>query len=226
MRRYFSLLGVGVFAIASLLLAVDNASAQLFNGDFSQGVDGLDGWTMWTQRDDGNIDFTVEVVGGVAQMRGDSFNGGLYQVVNVPTNAPIQVFGNWASNPTVTNDQWAEVILVDGDISDSLNGGADITGPLLYKSDTFEGRGAWDGTFATASNALNNPMIEPALSGSQIGMVTLVLKSGSGGPGSLNGTDYSNIALTVPEPSTWLLIGLGSIGLLPLIRRRLRRRSA
>ncbi|MEX2186595.1 MAG: PEP-CTERM sorting domain-containing protein [Pirellulales bacterium] len=192
----------------------------LVNGLF---LDGLTGWTQWTQRNDGG-NFTVAVNNGVLEQRGDSYNGGIYQVVAVPANVPLTIDGAWQSNPTVASEQWAEVIVVEG--NNPPVDGQDVTGPLIFKNDTFGGDvGGWFGAFAGSSPVANDPFGGPLGAGSPSGFVTVILKSGSINPGTLNGVDFFGVALNavVPEPSSVALLAAAGAAFAPIVlRRRLR----
>lgn len=209
-------------ALAAVSVLAGAAQANLLaNGDFT---DGLNGWTIWTQRNDGG-NFSVAVNAGLLEQRGDSYNGGVYQVVAVPPNVPLLIDGGWLSNPTVASEQWAEVIVVEGN-SPPLDG-MDVTGPLVFKNDTFGGDvNGWIGAFADTSPVVNDPTAGPLGSGSPSGFVTVILKSGSINPGTLNGVDFGGVTLNavIPEPSAWALAVAGALTLAAWRCRRKARR--
>jgi hypothetical protein len=207
----------GALVLALAILSCGSAQAELLvNGDFSSG---LTGWTTWVQRNDGG-NFSVAVNNGFLEQRGNSYNGGIYQVVAVPSNVPLILTGGWQSNPTVASEQWAEVIVVEGN-SPPVDG-ADVLGPLIFKNDTFGGNPlGWSGDFAFTSSVVNDPLGGPLGAGSPSGFVTVILKSGSINPGTLNGADFVAVSLTavVPEPATWMLAISGAVAALAWRRR-------
>lgn len=190
----------------------------LSNGDFS---DGLNGWTPWTQRDDAG-DFSVSVSDGVLQHRGSSYNGGVWQVAEVPIGLPLAIDGHWASEPTVPLEAWAEVIVIDG--MHPPADGLDVTSPVIYRNDTFFTAGGWNGPISLTSPVVSNPTGGPLGSGSATGRVTVILKSGSTGSGNLNGVNWNGMFL-IPEPTALVLFAIGA-GLIrpsrprPRFRRR------
>lgn len=210
---------ISLFALS--LLGSGAQAELLVNGDFTAG---LTGWTIWTQRNDGG-NFTVTANGGLLEQRGSSYNGGVYQVVVVPPNVPLTLTGGWISNPTVASEQWAEVIVVEG--NNPPVDGADVLGPLIYKNDTFGGAPAgWAGDFASTSPVANDPFGGPLGAGSPSGFVTVILKSGSINGGTLNGVDFGGLSLTavVPEPGTFAIVGMGVV-VLAVNRFRYARRA-
>ncbi|MCH8923969.1 MAG: PEP-CTERM sorting domain-containing protein [Planctomycetes bacterium] len=220
---------VAILAAFTLTSAIAPDAAHavnlLTNGDFSASPDPLEGWTIWSQRGDVGGSFTPQVVDGVLHLRGTNFNGGVFQVVDVPPNVPLTVDGFWQSNPTVANYQWGEVIVVEGDVvADNVApaNGQDVTTPLIFKNHTFDGDGAWDGTISLTATQTNDPTGGPLGAGSPSGKVTVILKAGNLG-GNLSGTNFDNIELNapIPEPSTALLFVVGSAVL--MLRRRRRR---
>jgi hypothetical protein len=72
----------------------------------------------------------------------------------------------------------------------------------------------------------NDPLGGPLGSGSPSGFVTLILKSGSIGVGTLNGVDFGDLSLTavIPEPSSMALVAAGAAAA-PFVWRLRRRRS-
>jgi hypothetical protein len=214
-----------IISFVALALLASAARAELLvNGDFTAG---LTGWTIWTQRNDGG-NFSINAGSGVLEQRGNSYNGGVYQVVAVPPNVPLTLSGGWISNPTVASEQWAEVIVVEGN-SPPVDG-ADVLGPLIYKNDTFGGApGGWSGDFASTSPVANDPFGGPLGAGSPSGFVTVILKSGSINAATLNGVDYGGVSLTavVPEPGSFAIVGTGVLVLAALrIRKSRRARSS
>src|SRR3972149_1041263 len=85
-------------------------SGQLVqNGDFSNG---LTGWTLWNER--GQLG--ASIANGQLHLQSENHNGGVYQ--RFDTGGPgrrISISGIWASDPTMPAQQWAEVLVVNGE---------------------------------------------------------------------------------------------------------------
>lgn len=210
---------LAVFAPLAFSPAISQANL-LVNGDFSNG---LTGWTIWTQRNDGG-NFNIQVNNGILEQRGNSYNGGVYQVVNVPPNVPLSIDGFWSSTPSVPSEQWAEVIVLEGNNPPQNN--VDVLAPLIYKNDTFGGSvNGWSGIISQTSPVTFNPTGGPLGAGSPSGVVTVLLKSGSIGVGTLNGANFDNIVL-IPEPSTTALALAALLAAVSLSARRHRRTAA
>ncbi len=168
---------------------------QIVNGNFD---DNLGGWTVWNQR--GNVNATVS--NGALRLASSNHNGGVYQQFN--TGGPgttVNVSGFWESNPTQSQAQWAEVLVIDGSRL-PLNGedvsptDADVV--MLYKNDTWTSAGGWSGSMNETSPVANVGSF--VASGD---VATIILKSGNAG-GANTGTTYDDIFVeadgTAPPP--------------------------
>lgn len=179
-------------------LTVPGGSCSVANGDFSAG---LAGWTPWIQHDD-NADFSAAVVGGELGVSGSDCNGGVYQQIDTAgPGTVVDVIGRWRSDPTLANAMWAEVLVINADRV-PVNGVDETDGVndavLLYRNDTFGGRGAWNGVM---------PQTAPVKY--QVSFVaagykaTIVLKAGNTGPSTPTGVFFDDLQVRcVPAPAT------------------------
>jgi PKD repeat protein len=162
------------------------AGKLIENGDFANG---LLGWTVWNQR--GNVNATVD--DGALHLVSSDHNGGIYQQFDTGgAGATIDVSGFWESNPTQSNYQWAEVLVINGSRL-PLNGedvsevDADVV--LIYKNDTWVSPQGWSGTMDQTA-----PVANPGSFVASGDVATIILKSGNAG-GSNSGTRYDDIVV-------------------------------
>lgn len=177
------------------------------NGDFA---DGLNHWSTWVNRN-GQNDFASVVSGGRLHISGSNINGGAYQQFDVPPGWVVTVTGSWESSPALADSMWAEVLVINADRVPKA--GADETDGvnstiLLYKNDTFSGRGTWSGSIPKTSPV--HYRVSFVAAG---GRVTLILKTGNTGPATLTGTFFDNIDVrAVPPPATLQNLPAGFAG--------------
>ena len=164
------------------------------NGGFDSGVNG---WPVWIER--GTLNPTVS--NGQLHLQSSNHNGGVYQqFATGGAGAEISMDGFWASDPTVGQNQWAEVLVING--SRLPVNGQDIRADqsdvvLVYKNDTWASPGGWSG-----SMELTAPVAKVGSLVAQGNVATLVLKSGNMG-GQTTGTRFDDIIVrvTAPPPS-------------------------
>jgi PKD repeat protein len=141
------------------------------NGDFANG---LTGWSAWTER--GSLNQTV--TGGQLSMASTNHNGGMYQQFSTGgIGKTVDISGWWASNPTVANYQWAEVLVINGtrqpvNGQDINAGQSDVE--MIYKNDTWATPGGWSGNMDVTSPVANNGSFTAADT-----VATIILKSGN-----------------------------------------------
>lgn len=181
-----------------LNLAAGLAAAQgvLVNGGFDSG---LTGWTPWTVRDAG-ADLSRLAGSGELSITGSDFDGGVFQEFDTggPGNI-VNVIGYWRSEPAIANAMYAEIwainadrLPVDGvDEIDGVNGAI-----LLYRNDTFAGRGAW--ADAIAKSAPVHHRVSFAAAGSK---ATLILRTGNNNPGGMTGAVFDDLAVHIVPPA-------------------------
>jgi len=149
------------------------------NGDFSAGIDG---WSVWIERDDAG-DFSASVPTSYLRCTGSDYNGGVYQQFDTgAAGNTILISGNWASDPTIADAQWAEVIVINSSRLPT-NGVDESPGTqpddvLIYKNDTWTTPGGWLGTMADTSPVTNVGQFIAAQD-----KATIVIKSGNVGSG-------------------------------------------
>ncbi|HQE30168.1 MAG TPA: PQQ-dependent sugar dehydrogenase [Phycisphaerae bacterium] len=197
-----------VFAALAAAIAPARSHANLLtNGDFA---DGLNGWTVWIQRD-GQSDFAATVDTGRLSVAGSDINGGAYQQFDVTPGWVVTVTGYWHSAPAVPDAMWAEVLVINADRTPV--DGVDETGGvndaiLLYKNDTFAGRPAWDGPIPRTSPVQYQISFTATAS-----KATLVLKTGNVGPNTFTGVLFDNLEVrAVPPPATMSDLPAGFTG--------------
>lgn len=173
---------------------------RIENGDFGNG---LQAWTVWTQR--GNVDATVN--NAALHLGSSDHNGGVYQQFDTGgSGTTVMVSGFWESNPTTSNNQWAELLVINGsrlpvngeDVNES---DSDVV--LLYKNDTWAVPGGWSGSLDQTAQVVNLGSFAAAGD-----VATIVLKSGNAG-GNNTGTTYDDIfveadAMSPPPPTNGL----------------------
>jgi hypothetical protein len=167
--------------------AVPDEAPVIDNGDFE---DGLNGWSTWVQR--GAL--TPQVANGQLRLAAPNYNGGVYQRIQTGgAGTTVSIDGFWASDPTIANTQWVEVLVINGgrqprDGEDIHAGQADVV--LLYKNDTWATPGGWSGSLrSTAPVAAVGEFVAAASE------ATLVLKSGSVSA-SVSGARFDDIVVT------------------------------
>ena len=163
-------------------------SNLIINGDF---FDGLKGWTLWTER--GSINAMINNAGQLHVQSADH-NGGLYQSFRTGgAGTPITIHGTWASDPTVANHQWAEVLIINGP-RQPVNGQDIHAGQgdavLIYKNDTWATPGGWSGQMHHTAAVHNTAGFVAAGD-----TATIVLKSGNL-TGAISGTRYDNLVVS------------------------------
>ncbi len=145
--------------------------------------------SVWTER--GSLDATV--AGGELRLSSSDHNGGVYQQFatgGAGTTISVQDF--WESNPTASNTQWAEVLVINGSRlpvngQDVHENDADVV--LLYKNDTWATPGGWSGSMEQTAPVTSIGSF--VASGS---VATIVLKSGNVG-GTTTGTRFDDIVV-------------------------------
>ncbi len=190
--------GNGATDTTSVTITVGATPDLLVNADFS---DGLIGWTVWTER--GMFDQPL-VNSDQLHLRSSNHNGGVYQQFETGgAGTLITVNGFWATDPTLPENQWAEVLIINSDRlpvnwNDIHAGQGDVV--LIYKNDT------WHSDAVNGWNGLMNDTAVVANSGSfeaQGDVATIVLKSGNMG-GAVTGTRFDDIIVAVestpPDP--------------------------
>ena len=175
-------------------LTVSGSGGNLItNGDFSNGTTG---WTKWTQR--GN--FTPTVTNGKLDVQSSDVNGGMWQQFNTGgSGQTIDISGFWASNPTVANASWSEVLIINAgwtptNGSDVNSGQSNVI--MIYKNDTFTTTGGWSGDMDQTAAVTNVGSFTSAGS-----TATILLKTGNSG-GTTTGTLFDDIVVGDPGPPT------------------------
>lgn len=173
-------------------------TCSMSNGDFANAGAG---WTPWLVNNAGG-DFSASVVSGEMTVGGANFNGGVYQVIQTGgAGRVVTVLGDWRSSPTAANAMYGEVWLINAartpvDGVNEINGANNAV--LLYRNDTFSGRGAWNNGMALSSPVTYNPTFVAA--GSQ---ATLILKAGNNGAAGSAAVKFDNVKLScVPGSAT------------------------
>ncbi len=179
--------------IAVTLTITPVGGIALTNGDFSNG---LTGWTQWTER--GSISFANNA--GRGHVSGNNINGGLWQQFSTGgTGTPIDITGWWESNPTTANNQWAEVLVINGSRTpvngqDVNDGQSDVV--MIYKNDTWATPGGWSGSMDQTA-----PVANVGTFTADGSVATIILKVGNAG-GSTNGALFDNLSLVAGTPQS------------------------
>jgi hypothetical protein len=165
-------------------------ASLIVNGDFAQG---LTGWTPWRER--GTLNPTVDSSGRL-RLAAVGHNGGVYQRFSTGgAGRTITVGGFWASDPTRSQSQWAEVLVINGpatpvDGQDLTNARPDVV--LVFKNDTWASPGGWSGPMdQTAPVAAAGAFVAAG------DVATIVLKSGNL-PGVDSGTLFDDVVVRGP----------------------------
>lgn len=205
-------------------LTATSAQAALWFENFENG---LTGWNLWTERgtntsqaiDENPVLGDIQPFSGanetMAQVSGNNFNGGIWTVVSgLPTGEPLMIDGFWRTLTWPGSNAWAEVIVVEG--NNPPVDGVDLTGPLIYKTDSWDNPGGSNGQISTSP--LNNLGGAPGTGAfsTASGTVTVVLKVGN-----VSGTTavaFDDVSI-VPEPSAALLLAMPGLALLRRRRR-------
>ena len=160
------------------------------NGDFSQG---LDGWSVWVER--GDLNPTING-GGTVHLSATGHNGGVYQTFETGgAGNTIDVSGSWASEPTIAQAQWAEVLVINGsnlpangvDLNENTSGVV-----MIYKNDTWTSPGGWSGEMNQTA-----PVNQTGSFVATGDAATIVLKSGNL-LGVSSGTLFDDIVVRGP----------------------------
>ena len=168
---------------------IDPAANLIANGDFANG---LTGWTQWTERGS----FTPVIDSGQLQIASTEHNGGMWQQFGTGgSGREINLSGWWASDPTLANYQWGEVLIINGPRTpvngqDITGGGADEI--LIYKNDTWASTGGWSGQINQTAPVTNVGSFTSAGD-----VATLILKSGNMG-GTNTGTRFDDVVVQGP----------------------------
>jgi PKD repeat protein len=189
------------------------ATDLIRNGSFDSG---LDGWSVWIER--GTLAPTA--ASGQLHLQSPNHNGGVYQqFATGGAGATIKVSGFWASDPTVANFQWAEVLLINSSRlpangEDVHTGQSDVV--LIYKNDTWASPGGWSGAMSQTAPVANQGAFV-----AQGSVATLVLKSGNLG-GATTGTRFDSVVVRAASsppgnhPPTAVVSGSPTTGTAPL----------
>ena len=169
----------------------------LVNGDFAAG---MNGWTVWTQRNEGG-DFAATATAGALHEQGGNYNGGAYQQFSTGgAGKTILVSGFWQSTPTIASSQWGEVTIINSSrlpangVDETPASKADDV--LVFKNDTWTTPGGWSGTMISTSPVANVGQFVAA--GDR---VTLLIKSGNSGAGQ-TGLTVDNLYVRI-QPGDW-----------------------
>jgi len=177
----------------TVVITANAAGPSLVNGDFS---DGLTGWSQWTDR--GTITFSNDSNRG--KISGNNINGGLYQQFSTGgVDTEIDITGWWATSPATANNQWGEVLIINGDRNPS--NGSDINGgqsdvELIYKNDTWTSTSGWSGDMDQTA-----PVTNVGTFTADDTVATIILKMGNSG-GSTNGLLFDNLVVTEASGSS------------------------
>ena len=188
---------------------------RIANGDFDQGTSA---WSRWTERGG----FDPIVANGSLQLVSANHNGGLYQqFATGGAGTKLAVEGFWTSEPTASNTQWAEILVINGprlpvDGADITGGDSDVV--LIYKNDTWVSPQGWSGSMADTSPVTSSAAVFTATGD----VATIVLKSGNVGTVT-TGTRFDDITVmargaTPGEnlPPTAVMSATPSVGQAPL----------
>lgn len=193
-------------------------ATAVFMSDFEAGA-GLPGWTEWVQAGSSNIaavaenpilyDNLVTSNDYVASIGGSpEFVGGIYTIVSVPTNTPLQIDGAWRTQASPPASPYGEVIVYEYDGSNAPVDGQPVLQDVIYRNDLTASPSGWSGIIFDTADALQNPSAGVLGTGSLSGEVVVLLKG--------QGVEFDDMVVT-PEPVTAVLLIIGGLGLL---RRR------
>ena len=189
-RSAFLTLVLGLMAVPVF------GQSVLVNGRFDSG---LANWTAWTVQDSGG-DLARSVTAGELSVTGSNFDGGVYQQFNTGgAGNVVNVIGYWRSQPTVANGMYAEVWVINGNRT-PVDGVGEVDGSngaiLLYRNDTFGGRGAWGDAISKSA-----PVHHQVSFISAAAEATLILRTGNNNPGSVTGTVFKDMAVHIVPPA-------------------------
>lgn len=182
--------------VVGVLAASLHGQTTLQNGDFESG---LTGWTPWAVRDDGG-DLSRSTIGGILSITGSDFEAGVYQQFDTGgAGRIVNVIGFWQSQPTLSNGMYAEIWVIN-DTRLPVEGADEVDGLnnaiLLFRNDTFGGRGAWADAVAKSSPVKHRISFTAAAD-----KATLILKTGNNNPGGLTGAAFDNISIHALSPA-------------------------
>ncbi len=170
----------------------------LSNGTFSAG---LDHWTTWIERDDAG-DFSAVASQNYLHVRGSDYNGGVYNAFATGgAGNRIVIDGYWASEPTIPNTQWGEVLIVNSTrlpqngVDESESAQPDDV--LVFKNDTWATPAGWWGVMSQTADVVNVGGFRAAAD-----RACLVLKSGNVGTG-LTGVAFDDLEVRLADAAGW-----------------------
>jgi hypothetical protein len=168
-------------------VVVSQEAPVLVNGDFAND---LSGWSKWVERGA----FTPINDSGELHFSADNFNGGMYQQINTGgSGTTIAINGTWSTDPTVANDMWAEVLVINSSRlpanGQDENGQSDLV--VIYKNDTWTSTAGWSGTMDQTAAVTNVGQFTAADD-----VATIILKAGNLG-GNVSGIRFDDLTVEV-----------------------------
>jgi hypothetical protein len=168
---------------------------RIDNGSFTAD---LAGWTPWVVHDTGG-DHAAIVDAGELTIGGSHSNGGVYQQFDVQPGTVVNIMGRWRSDPAPPPGMWAEVLVINGDRlpTDGVDEVDGVNGAiLLFRNDTFDGRGAWNGPIGR-----NAPVKHQVSFVAASTTATLVLRTGNNGPGTPTSVTFDDLSVHCVPPA-------------------------